>query len=145
MRTDGTVKLLDFGLATAFRDVATPGGEHGALMGTPAYASPEQLKGRATDRRTDIWAFGVVFYELLSGHRAFAGDTTSDIVNAVLQQRIDWSMLPATTPVPVRELLTRCLERDGRQRLRDIGEARIALEQVSRTADGETRVRRGHS
>jgi serine/threonine-protein kinase len=138
IRTDGTVKLLDFGLATAFRDVATAGGEHGALMGTPAYASPEQLKGRATDRRTDIWAFGAVLYELLSGHRAFAGDTTSDIVTAVLQQRIDWSMLPATTPVPVRELLTRCLERDGRQRLRDIGEARIALEQVLRTADGET-------
>jgi serine/threonine-protein kinase len=138
VRNDGTVKLLDFGLATAFRDVAPSGGAHGALMGTPGYASPEQLKGRATDRRTDIWAFGAVLYELLSGHRAFAGDTTSDIVNAVLQQRIDWSVLPATTPVPVRALLTRCLERDVRQRLRDIGEARIALEQVSRTADGET-------
>ena len=137
VRTDGTVKLLDFGLATAFRDVATSGGAL-ALMGTPGYASPEQLKGRATDRRTDIWAFGAVLYELLSGHRAFAGDTTSDIVNAVLQQRIDWSVLPATTPVPVRGLLTRCLERDVRERLRDIGEARIALEQVSRTADGET-------
>ena len=138
VRTDGTVKLLDFGLATAFRDVATSGGAHGGLMGTPGYASPEQLKGRTADRRTDIWAFGAVLYELLSGHRAFAGDTTSDIVNAVLQQRIDWSVLPATTPVPVRGLLTRCLERDVRQRLRDIGEARIALEHVSRTADGET-------
>jgi eukaryotic-like serine/threonine-protein kinase len=138
VRVDGTVKLLDFGLATAFRDLATSSDEHGALMGTPAYASPEQLKGRATDRRTDIWAFGAVLYELLSGRPTFAGNTTSDIVNAVLRQRIDWSVLPAATPAPVRGLLSRCLERDVRQRLRDIGEARIALEQVSRTADGET-------
>jgi serine/threonine-protein kinase len=138
MRADGTVKLLDFGLATAFRDVATSGDEHGALMGTPAYASPEQLKGRATDRRTDIWAFGAVLYELLSGRPAFTGNTTSDIVNAVLRQPIDWSVLPAATPAPVRGLLSRCLERDVRQRLRDIGEARIALEQISKAGDGET-------
>jgi serine/threonine-protein kinase len=137
IRTDGTVKLLDFGLATAFRDIATSGGEHSALMGTPAYASPEQLKGRAMDRRTDIWAFGAVVYELLSGRRTFAGDTTSDIVNAVLRQGIDWSLLPATTPASLRGLLARCLERDVRQRLRDIGEARIALEQISRTVDGD--------
>jgi serine/threonine-protein kinase len=138
VRTDGTVKLLDFGLATAFGDVATSAAERGALMGTPAYASPEQLKGRATDRRTDIWAFGVVLYELLSGCRAFAGDTTSDIVNAVLRQPLDWSVLPAATPAPVRGLLSRCLDRDVRQRLRDIGEARIALEHISKTVDGET-------
>ena len=138
VRNDETVKLLDFGLATAFRNAATSGGEHGELMGTPAYASPEQLKGRATDRRTDIWAFGAVLYELLSGCRAFAGATTSDIVTAVLQHRIDWSVLPATTPLPVRGLLTRCLERDVRHRLRDIGEARIELEHVSSAADGET-------
>ena len=80
VRNDRTVKLLDFGLATVFREIATSDGAHGALIGTPGYASPEQLKGRATDRRTDIWAFGAVFYELLSGRRAFAGNTTSDIV-----------------------------------------------------------------
>jgi eukaryotic-like serine/threonine-protein kinase len=139
VRNDGTVKLLDFGLATAFRDVATPGGAPAAMMGTPGYASPEQLRGRGTDRRTDIWAFGVVLFELLSGHRAFAGDATSDIVTAVLQQRIDWSVLPATTPVTVRGLLSRCLERDVRQRLRDIGEARITLEQISKAVDGDAR------
>jgi eukaryotic-like serine/threonine-protein kinase len=138
IRTDGTVKLLDFGLATAFRDIATSGGEHSALVGTPAYASPEQLKGRAMDRRTDIWAFGAVVYELLSGRRTFAGDTTSEIVNAVWRQGIDWSLLPATTPASVRGLLARCLERDVRQRLRDVGEARIALEHITRTVDSET-------
>jgi hypothetical protein len=143
VRHDGTVKLLDFGLATAFGDVATAGGAPGVLLGTPAYASPEQLKGRTTDRRTDIWAFGVVLYELLSGHRAFAGDSTSDIVSAVLQQRIDWSRLPATTPVPLRRLLARCLERDVRQRLRDIGEARIALEQIVPPLDGDAPIPAG--
>src|SRR5262249_47557463 len=108
----------------------------GVAMGTPGYGSPEQIKGRPTDRRVDIWAFGVVLYEVLSGRRLFAGDTTSEIVSSVLCQGIDWSALPAYTPVSVRGLLARCLERDVRQRLRDIGEARIVLEQLSNAGDG---------
>ena len=142
VRSDGTVKLLDFGLATAFREGSTSGHEPGgALMGTPGYASPEQIKGRPTDRRADIWAFGALLYEVLSGRRAFAGETTSEIVTSVLRQDIDWSALPASTPSSVRRLLARCLERDVRLRLRDIGEARIALEQLD-TADDAGRRRR---
>ena len=133
------MKLLDFGLATAFRDSPPDGGSRHSIMGTAAYASPEQVKGRPADRRSDIWAFGALFYELLSGRRAFAGDTTSEIVTSVLRQGIDWSTLPTSTPASVRQLLTRCLERDLRLRLRDIGEARIAIEQVGHT-DAETRV-----
>ena len=147
LQPDGTVKVLDFGLATALQpdatvqdvvsaespdaDVPPPAGgglsEH-SMFGTPGYVSPEQVKGRTADKRGDIWAFGAVLYELFSGERAFKGDRTSEILSSVLHQEIDWSALPSATPPAVRLLLARCLERDVRRRLRDIGEARIVLE-----------------
>ena len=144
VRGDGTVKVLDFGLAKAFDPAATVsidslssptisqhGTQFGLVLGTAAYMAPEQAKGRSVDRRADIWAFGVVVYEMLSGRRLFEGDDVSETLAAVLRQPIDWSALPAATPAGLRQLLARCLERDPRKRLRDIGEARIALESPS--------------
>ena len=144
VREDGTVKVLDFGLAKAFDPAATVSGDSlssptislqatqlGLVLGTAAYMAPEQAKGRSVDRRADIWAFGVVVYEMLSGRRLFEGEDVSETLAAVLRQPIDWSALPAATPAALRHLLARCLERDPRKRLRDIGEARIALESPS--------------
>ena len=144
VREDGTVKVLDFGLAKAFDPAATvsvdalssptisaQGTQLGLVLGTAAYMAPEQAKGRPVDRRADIWAFGVVLYEMLAGRRLFEGDDVSETLAAVLRQPIDWSALPAATPAAVRHLLVRCLERDARKRLRDIGEARIVLESPS--------------
>ena len=144
VKGDGTVKVLDFGLAKAI-DVASMGAidalssptlslhgtQPGLVLGTAAYMAPEQAKGRAVDRRADIWAFGVILYEMLSGRRLFQADDVSETLAAVLRQPIDWSALPAETPPAVRYLLARCVERDVRRRLRDIGEARIALERPS--------------
>ena len=142
VRTDGTVKVLDFGLAKV-----TPSGPRGAsadamnsptftspamtaagvLLGTAPYIAPEIAKGRPADKRADIWAYGVVVYEMLAGRRLFAGDSAMEALAAVLRAEIDWSALPPSTPAPVRHLLARCLEPDPRLRLRDIGEARILL------------------
>ena len=97
------------------------------ILGTAAYMSPEQARGKAVDRRADIWAFGAVLYEMLSGRRAFDGIETSDVLAAVLRQDLDWTALLAGTPHAIRRLLQRCLERDANNRLRDIGEARIAI------------------
>ncbi|MEO8020004.1 MAG: protein kinase [Pseudomonadota bacterium] len=123
---DGAVKVLDFGIATWHRGASTP--TEGNLLGTPAYTSPEQVRGRAADKRSDVWAFGAVLYEMLAGRPVFVGERTAEVLRAVQSQEIDWSALPASTPPPVQALLRRCLERDARQRLRDIGEARIVLE-----------------
>ena len=123
---DGVVKLLDFGLAEIPKEPSTI--DPGTIAGTPAYMSPEQARGDAVDKRGDIWAFGAVLYELLSGKAAFAGHTTSEILDTIQQAEPDWSALPATTPARIRTLLRRCLERDRRQRLRDIGEARIVID-----------------
>jgi serine/threonine-protein kinase len=101
--------------------------EAGLILGTAAYMSPEQARGKAVDKRADIWALGVVIYEMLTGRRLFRGETVSDILAAVLTSDPDWTSLPATTPARLRLLLERCLERDARQRLRDVGEARVAL------------------
>jgi Tol biopolymer transport system component len=143
---EGAVKLLDFGLARAF----TADGASGVtrtddsptisalmtspeiILGTAAYMSPEQARGRPVDRRADIWAFGVVLFEALTGRQLFAGETVSDTIASVLRHEIPWSELPPDLPASVRALLGRCLERDPRQRLRDIGEARIALERAAR-------------
>ena len=150
LRPDGTVKLLDFGLAKALeltggRDSAGPTitvGETGigTVLGTPAYMSPEQARGQTLDKRTDIWSFGVVLYELLTGRRAFQGATTSDTIAAILGLEPDWRTLPETTPAQIRTLLQRCLEKDPRRRLRDIGDARIELDAViaSRFSSAET-------
>jgi eukaryotic-like serine/threonine-protein kinase len=142
LRPDGTVKLLDFGLAKILQPDATVDRDsagsstltspsllrRGVILGTAAYVSPEQARGQEADRRSDIWAFGAVLYEMLSGRRAFPGEDVSDTIAGVLQRPLDWSALNPSTPLSIRRLLSRCLERDVRRRLRDIGEARIVLE-----------------
>ncbi len=140
---DGRVKVLDFGLAKAWSGdtlsgaapelsqsptLAHTGTAAGLILGTAAYMSPEQARGRAVDKRADVWAFGVLLFEMLTGRRLFEGETVSDTLAAVLRQEIDWLALPASTPVAIRSLLGRCLERDPKRRLRDVGEARIVLE-----------------
>ncbi|HYN41981.1 MAG TPA: protein kinase, partial [Thermoanaerobaculia bacterium] len=146
----GKVKVLDFGLAKAMDQsgtgasvsdlgrspsmldsptmTATPGTQMGVILGTAGYMAPEQARGRPVDRRADIWAFGVLLYEMLTGSRLFAGETVSDTLAAVLRQEIDWSLLPKDLAATDRRLLERCLERDPKRRLRDIGEARFALD-----------------
>ena len=155
VRPDGTVKVLDFGLAKALdpaealrADIAASPTitspaltQMGVILGTAAYLSPEQIKGRPADKRSDVWAFGVVLFELLSGRRAFAGDDVSDTLAAVLRQDVDVAMLPPATPPAVRHLVSRCLDRDVRHRLRDIGEARIALDDQLRTGRVEAPTR----
>ncbi len=137
---DGAVKLLDFGLARALSDdplspevsnsptlsaVAT---QAGIVLGTAAYMSPEQAKGKAADRRSDIWSFGVVLFEMLSGRRLYTGETAAETLAAVLKTDPEWTALPARIPPSVLRLLRRCLERDARRRIQAIGEARIAIE-----------------
>jgi len=134
---EGSVKVLDFGLAKAF-DVTPTSADSptftmdstraGVILGTAGYMSPEQARGKAVDRRADIWSFGVVFYELLTGHRVFEGETVSDTLAGVLKTDPDWARLPAGTPVGVRRLLERCLQRDPNKRLRDIGDAWIEMD-----------------
>ena len=141
LRPDGTVKVLDFGLAKVLQPEATTGDltasptitsrsmvERGVIFGTAAYMSPEQARGRLADKRSDVWAFGAVLYEMLSGQMAFKGDDVFETISAVVGRDIDWTALPAATPPSVRRLIERCLDRDPRHRLRDIGEARIVLE-----------------
>jgi serine/threonine-protein kinase len=141
---EGSVKLLDFGLAKAIEGDTQDAGaeasqsptlsrrmsEAGLILGTAAYMSPEQARGKAVDKRADIWAYGVLLFEMLTGRRLFTGETVSDTLAAVLKSDPDWRSLPAGTPAGIRALLLRCLERDARRRLRDIGEARIAIEQA---------------
>jgi eukaryotic-like serine/threonine-protein kinase len=141
LRPDGTVKVLDFGLAKALDarssapldlslspTVASPATMQATILGTAAYMAPEQAKGKAVDKRADIWAFGIVFSEMLTGRAMYAGETVSEILAAVIMKPPDLSMLPASMPAVVRRLIERCLDRDPKTRLRDIGEARIALE-----------------
>jgi eukaryotic-like serine/threonine-protein kinase len=141
--SDGTVKILDFGLAKAYeRDPVASGTspalahsptmtrhmtEGGLILGTAAYMAPEQARGTTIDKRADIWAFGVVLYEVLTGRKLFEGATVSDVLAAVLRQDVDLEALPAETPDALRNLVARCLERDPKLRLRDIGEARVLL------------------
>ena len=137
---DGDAKVLDFGLAKAFAgDGSTLDSSHvptvtdtelrpGAILGTPAYMSPEQARGQAIDKRTDIWAFGCVLYEMLTGRTAFPGETISDTIAVILEREPAWTALPQSTPAPVRRLLAQCLDKDPKRRLRDIGQARIELD-----------------
>ena len=133
---DGDVKVLDFGLAKAASvDGASPDLTQvgaGAILGTAAYMSPEQARGKTIDKRADIWAFGCVVYEMLSGRVAFAGETVSDTIARVLEREPDWSALTITTPERVRHLLLRCLEKDPKRRLRDIGDARTEIDSIDR-------------
>ena len=137
----GTVKLLDFGLAKpmgAADDGTTTQTdsflmtEEGVVMGTPTYMSPEQARGKAVDRRTDVWALGCVLFECLTGARAFHGQTMPDIFAAIVDREPAWELLPADTPPAVTALLRRALEKDPRTRLRDAGEARVLLARVRR-------------
>ena len=100
----------------------------GVILGTAAYMSPEQARGTVVDKRTDIWAFGCVLYETLTGQRAFKGDTIADTLAAVLEREPDWTALPASTPAAIQGLLRRCLEKDPTRRLRDSGKARLELD-----------------
>ena len=126
----GLVKLLDFGIAkvsATHADETRAATEAGMVIGTTAYMSPEQARGQPVDKRSDIWSYGCVLFELLTGKRAFAKPTSTDTLAAILEREPDWSALPSTTPSSVAGLLRRCLVKDARDRLRDIGEARIAL------------------
>ena len=140
---EGSVKVLDFGLAKGFHDEPPTGADlsqsptqtveatrAGVILGTAAYMSPDQARGKPLDKRTDVWSFGCVLYEALSGKRAFRAETTSDYIGAILKQEPDWSALPGSTPVNVRSLLRRCLQKEAQKRLRDMGDARIELEEA---------------
>jgi Tol biopolymer transport system component len=153
---EGKVKVLDFGLAKALDPVASggrSGGDSrmsptitslgtvaGMILGTAAYMSPEQAKGKPVDRRTDIWAFGCLLYEMLAGRRPFEGDGISEVLAAVIMAPIAFDALPSSTPSRLDRLVRRCLERDPRRRLRDIGEARLALEDIQTGKADDTSV-----
>jgi serine/threonine protein kinase/Tol biopolymer transport system component len=138
---DGTIKVLDFGLAKAFQEQRTAvlsnsptlmeGSIPGAILGTVSYMSPEQAKGKETDRTTDIWAFGCVFYEMLTGRAAFEGETAAEILAEIFKTDPAWEQLPGYTPESIRRLLRRCLQRDRKQRLQSIGDARIEIKEAS--------------
>jgi eukaryotic-like serine/threonine-protein kinase len=143
LRPDGTVKVLDFGLAkAAATDGSSPdltksptmsaGGTGDRVIGTPAYMSPEQARGQAVDKRTDIWAFGCVLFEMLTGRPAFSGPTVTDTLAAIIEREPDWASLAVTNPVGLQRLLRRCLEKDPKRRLRDIGDARVELDEIAR-------------
>jgi Tol biopolymer transport system component/tRNA A-37 threonylcarbamoyl transferase component Bud32 len=139
---DGSVKLLDFGVAKATVAASTDGEREqraetsaaGLIVGTAAYMSPEQARGQAVDQRSDIWAFGCVLYEMLTGRQAYRGNTAPDVFAAVLTREPDWSALPASTPAPIRLLLRRCLEKIAARRVREIADARLEIEQALASA-----------
>ncbi len=143
LAADGAVKVLDFGLAkTIGTESSDPSlsnsptmmsvlaSDAGIILGTAAYMSPEQASGRPVDKRTDLWAFGVVLLEMLTGRQVFSGETVSHIMAAVLMQGPDWTALPSESPEPIRRLLRRCLEKDRRKRLGDAGDARLEIEEA---------------
>jgi serine/threonine protein kinase/Tol biopolymer transport system component len=154
---DGTVKVLDFGLAKPLQDrrsthsryeppvpasqspmVMSPViTETGVILGTAAYMSPEQAKGRSADKRSDVWAFGCVLYEMLTGTRAFDGEDTSDTLASVLKGQPDWTALPAETPQAIRRLLRRTLEKDSRRRLSDMADARLEIDEAQELAGAD--------
>jgi Tol biopolymer transport system component len=149
---DGVVKLLDFGLAKATEETAgNPANsptmsltmtQAGVILGTAAYMSPEQARGKMVDKRSDIWAFGVVLFEMLTGRALYGGgETVTDTIAAVVTREPDWSALPADTPPRVRRLLERCLRKDSKQRLRDIGEARVILDEPETAAPAVSEAR----
>jgi Tol biopolymer transport system component len=144
LAADGRVKVLDFGLAKALSndpdgstdsvDMATSptltavlGTQAGLILGTAGYMAPEQARGKKVDRRADIWAFGVILFEMLSGQRMYTGETVTDVIAQVVTREPDWDQLPAGTPIAMRRVLRRCLQKDPRKRLRDIGDAALEL------------------
>jgi eukaryotic-like serine/threonine-protein kinase len=153
LRPDGTVKVLDFGLAKALEPASISGDvsqsptltspaamtRMGVILGTAAYMSPEQAKGRQAEKRSDVWAFGCVLYEMLTGKRAFEGEDVSDTLASVLRSEPDWNALPASSS-PHTSLLKRCLEKDGKRRLRDIGDVKLLLEDAGMAPATASRV-----
>jgi eukaryotic-like serine/threonine-protein kinase len=151
IRGDGTVKVLDFGLAKAAgQDLKTPGPHdlsnsptitspamtmRGVILGTAAYMAPEQAKGKAVDRRADIWAFGCVLFEMLTGKRTFKGEDVTDIITSVMRDAPDWTILPPETPLSIRVLLRRCLEKDTRKRAPHMAVARMAIDDALMPTD----------
>jgi hypothetical protein len=150
----GAVKLLDFGLAKGLESGALPsvlsqsptlsvaGTRDGVILGTAPYMSPEQARGEELDRRTDIWAFGCVLYEMLTGRVPFDGETVSDTIGKILEREPDWSALPAATPASIRRLLLRCFAKDPKQRLRDIGDVRIEIDAIDEVLPGAVAIPR---
>ena len=143
VRTDGMVKVLDFGLARALEGESSGAARDavayrsaqvvsadGIIVGTPAYMAPEQARGKPADKRTDLWAFGCVFYEMLTGRRAFAGEDTSETLAAVIKDDPDWGALTQSTPSSIRRLLRRCLAKDPKARLADASIARIEIDEA---------------
>jgi eukaryotic-like serine/threonine-protein kinase len=139
--SDGAVKLLDFGLAKATPTAIHEGDAHlrsadadptndGVILGTGAYMSPEQARGHAVDKRTDVWAFGCVLYEMLAGRRAFSGETISDTIAAILSREPDWTALPPALPPEVYRLVRRCLQKDVRRRIHDVADARVEIDEA---------------
>ncbi len=149
LRPDGAVKVLDFGLAKALeRDVAAPDVTHsptltvagtrvGMILGTAAYMAPEQARGKAVDKRADIWAFGCVLYEMLTARRAFVGDDVSDILASVLAREPELTALPTDTPLPIRRLIRRCLQKEPKDRLHDIADARLEIQEAKAPPDAQ--------
>jgi WD40 repeat protein len=160
VRDDGTVKVLDFGLAKALTgDPESVSGSrgmtmtspaqtlHGEILGTAAYMSPEQARGRPVDKRADVWAFGVVLFEMLTGRPLFPGDTITDVLAAVVMREPDWTALPPDTPASITRLLRRCLEKDPSRRLRDAADARLEIDEAGRAGqdDGDARPGEGNA
>lgn len=145
--SSGAVKVLDFGLAKTVWDgskvpdalQAPTVTLEGVVVGTVAYMSPEQARGLPVDRRTDVWAFGCVLYEMLAGRKPFPGQTQSDVMASILQRSPDWGALPTGLPIPLMRLLRRCLEKDARRRLHDMGDALLDLEEAGTPAIAESK------
>ena len=155
---NGEVKVLDFGLAKVAEAAAVVGSDPaasptltiqgtraGMLLGTAAYMPPEQARGAVVDKRADVWAFGCVFFEMLAGKRVFEGDSTTDVLAAVVRAEPDWRAIPSATPEPIKRLLKRCLEKDRRQRLPDIGVARLEIDDARITPEKATAQPRSRS
>jgi len=154
LRPDGTLKVLDFGLAKAMEvatgsspnitqspTITTPAmTQAGMILGTAAYMAPEQAKGRPADKRADIWAFGCVLYEILTGRRAFSGEDVAETLAHILTKEPDWLALPASTPIPIRRLLRRCLEKDRRRRLADAADARLEMDEALTLSGGASAI-----
>jgi serine/threonine protein kinase len=144
VRGDGTVKILDFGLAKALAPEGTSAGpgnpaasptltaqtQFGVILGTAAYMAPEQAKGREADKRGDIWAFGCVLFEMLTGKCAFAGEDVSDIVAAILRGEPDWNALPSDLPVHIHTIVKQCLQKDRHARIPDVSVVRFLIDEA---------------
>jgi serine/threonine protein kinase len=139
--SEGVVKLLDFGLAKATPTTIPEGDpqlrpadaaptDDGVILGTGAYMSPEQARGQTVDKRTDVWAFGCVLYEIVTGRRAFSGETIADLIAAILHREPDWTALPPALPPEVSRLVRRCLQKDPRRRIHDIADARVEIDEA---------------